>query len=70
MAQNTFLNATADKSAASKVDGQDHRHVTSVGSSASGDISITYDSAVITKLTTFDSAVAALRKLAISAGLK
>jgi hypothetical protein len=71
MAQTVFLNCTADKSASRKVDVKDHKNsAASVSAAASGDITVSYDPAVITTLTMFDSAIATLRQLAISAGLK
>jgi hypothetical protein len=69
MAQNTYINATADKSAASNPTGS-HYHKVSGGTSASGDFSISYDSSVVTDLNVFDSLVRAARQRAIAAGLK
>jgi hypothetical protein len=70
MAQDTFVNVTADKNSATKVDGSDHRHSPSIGGSASGDFSISYDKAVVTRLATLDSLYASARKQASSSGLK
>lgn len=69
MAQNIWINATADKAAASTPDSL-HRHSVSGGGSASGDFTISYDSAVVTNLNMFDSLTKAARLRAISAGLK
>lgn len=69
MAQNTWINATSDKSAASTPAGNQH-HAVSGGTSASGDFTISYDSAVVTSLNVFDSLVAAARLRAQGAGLK
>ena len=69
MAQNIWINAGADKSSATTPDSL-HRHSVSGGASASGDFTISYDSAVVTNLNMFDSLVKAARLRAISAGLK
>jgi len=70
MAQSVFLNATADAGAARKADGQDHVHSCSGGASASGALTISYDPAIVTNLTLFDSLLRALRQRAIAGGLK
>lgn len=69
MAQNTFINATADKSSSSTPDSL-HYHKVSGGTSASGDFTISYDNAVVTTLNQFDSLVRQIRQRAIGAGLK
>lgn len=69
MAQNTWINLGADKSTASKPDGEGH-HTASGGTSASGDFTISYDSAVVTSLSIFDSLVRAARLRAMGGGLK
>lgn len=69
MAQNTWINLGADKSAASKPDGEGH-HTANGGTSASGDFTISYDSAVVTSLVMFDSLVRAARLRAQAGGLK
>lgn len=70
MAQNTWFNATVDKAAAVKPDGQDHRNSCTTGTAAAGDMTISYDSAKITSLAIFDSNVRQLRAFAIGSGLK
>lgn len=69
MAQNTWINASADKSAASTPDNL-HHHAVSGGTSASGDFTISYDSAVVSSLNVFDSLVRSARLRAIAGGLK
>lgn len=69
MAQNAWINAAADKAAASNPTGN-HHHVVSGGTSASGDFTVSYDSAVVTSLNVFDSLVRAVRQRAIAGGLK
>jgi hypothetical protein len=69
MAQNIWINATADKSAATAPSGKGN-HAIAGGASASGDFTISYDSAVVTNLNMFDSLVMAARLRAIGAGLK
>lgn len=68
MAQNTWINITADKGA--RPDHTSDRHDAKGGTAASGDLTISYDSAVITNLGLFDTAVAAARFRAMAAGLK
>lgn len=69
MAQNTWINASADKAAASSPGNLRHHTVTG-GTSASGDFTVSYDSAVVTSLNMFDSLVQAARQRAMGAGLK
>lgn len=69
MAQNTWINLGADKSAASTPDNT-HHHSVSGGASASGDFTVSYDSAVVTNLNIFDSLVRAARQRVIAGGLK
>lgn len=69
MAQNTWINLTSDKSASSTPDSQ-HHHSVSGGTAATGDLTVSYDSAVVTSLNIFDSLVRAARLRAIGAGLK
>lgn len=69
MAQNTWINAGADKSA-SKTPDDYHHHTVSGGTSASGDFTISYDSAVVSTIAVFDSLVRAARQRAIAGGLK
>jgi len=69
MAQNMWINLTAAKSSSSNPDGCD-RHPVSGGAAASGDFTISFDSAVVTNLNTFDSLVRAARLRVAGAGLK
>jgi hypothetical protein len=69
MAQNTWINMAADKSSATTTDGG-HHHAVSGGSSALGDFTISYDSAVVTNLNMFDTLVRAARLRAAGSGLK
>lgn len=69
MAQNVFINVGADKSAATTHEGQHHNSV-SGGTSASGDFTVSYDSAVVTNLNVFDSLMKTARLRAMAAGLK
>lgn len=69
MAQNIFINVGADKSAATTHESQ-HHNTASGGTSASGDFTVSYDSAVVTSLNVFDSLMKTARQRAIAAGLK
>lgn len=69
MAQNTWLNATVSKNAANIPDKADIIDTVVGGGSAANDMTISWDSAVVTKLNTWDSVVAAARKRAQAAGL-
>jgi len=69
MAQNTWINITADKAVTTKTDG-DHSHTVSGGTSASGDFTVSYDNAVVTKLSVYDTLARAARQRAIAGGLK
>ncbi len=69
MAQNTWINATADKSAGSTQDSL-HHHSIAGGTSASGDFTVSYDSAVVASLAIFDSLMKQARQRAIAGGLK
>lgn len=69
MAQNIFINATADKSAASTPDSQ-HHHTVIGGAAASGDLTVSFDNTVVTSLNVFDSLIKQVRLRAVSAGLK
>lgn len=68
MAQNTWINITADKG--TRTDHTHDVHEAKGGTAASGDLTISFDSAVITSLGTFDTAVATARLRAIAGGLK
>lgn len=68
MAQNTWVNITADKGTR-----QNHTqdlHGAAGGTAASGDLTVSWDSAVVTNLGSWDTAVAAARQRAIGGGLK
>lgn len=69
MAINTWVNVTRDANAPSKKDRVDHIHRCVSGTADAGDLTIAWDSATITSLTIFDSAVTQARRLAITRGL-
>lgn len=69
MAQNTWLNATVNKDAAKIPDKVDIVNSVVGGGSAANDMTISWDSAVVTNLNTWDSVVATARRRAIAAGL-
>lgn len=69
MAQNIWINATADKATAQTQESL-HHHTVSGGASASGDFTVSFDNTVVTTLNAFDSLVRAARQRAIAAGLK
>lgn len=69
MAQNTWINVVGDKSAATKTDG-DHVHSVSGGAAAAGDLTVSYDSTVVTTLRAFDTLLRAARARVVSGGLK
>ncbi len=66
MAQNQFINLTVDGNAANKADIANIRHSGGQGASASGDFTISWDSAKVTNLNILKSAVQ--QALAIAAG--
>lgn len=72
MAQNTWLNAVVNKNAALIPDKINivSGHVIVGGGSAANDMTVSWDSAVVTNLNTWDSVVAAARLRAIAGGLK
>lgn len=70
MALNTFVNVTIDKAAANRPDANSHLHTAIGGTASAGDMSISWDSAVMTSLAIFDTVVRAARLRAQSAGLK
>lgn len=59
MAQDRFINITLDANAPSRVDHSNDKHGQALGGSASGDLTISFDSAKFTSLSLFRSAVAA-----------
>lgn len=64
MAINQWVNVTLNPSAGSIPDRADHKNKATQGTSASGSLSVSWDSAVILTLTEFDSAVASARLIA------
>ena len=68
MAQNTFINVTADTSA--RPSPNEYTHIAKGGASASSHFTVSYDSAVITTLALYDTCAAAARQRAIGGGLK
>jgi len=64
MAQNQFINVTVDAGAAKKADNADHRHVVAPGAAASGDLTLSFDSAKFTTLNLLKSAVAQVLNIA------
>ena len=60
MAQDRWINVTLDANASSnKSDRQNDKHSKGLGASASGDLTISYDTAKFTSLSLFRSAVLA-----------
>ena len=70
MAQNTWLNTTVGKNSASIPDKNSHSHACSGGTAAAGDMTVSWDSAVVTNINIWDSVVAASRLRAVASGLK
>lgn len=70
MAQDTWVNVTADLSAANRPSPNSHVHTAKGGPAASSDFTISYDSAKVTGIAIFDTLVAAARLRAIAGGLK
>lgn len=70
MAQNTWINVTADKSAANRPSPNSQVHIAVGGTAAANDLTVSYDSAVITNIATFDKCVAEARLRAVAGGLK
>lgn len=58
MAQNNWINVTLSPAAAKQPDRSDHGNSIARGASASGDLTISFDSAKITSVTLMKSAVA------------
>lgn len=69
MAQNTFLNATVNKNAAKIPDKADIIDTVVGGTAAASDMTVSWDSAVVTNLNTWDSVIATARRRAAAAGL-
>lgn len=66
MAINTWINVTLSPAAPVQPDRQDHRNTTGSSGADGGNLTVAFDSAVITRLTLWDSAVASARALAAS----
>lgn len=64
MAVNTWLTVTLDPAAGSKPDRQDHKNSCAPAAADGGNLTVAWDSAVITRMTLFDSAVASARFVA------
>lgn len=64
MAQNQFINLMADGNAANKTDIANIRHSGGQGPSASGDVTLSWDSAKITNLNVLRSAVQQMMSIA------
>lgn len=58
MAQNNWINVTVDPASAKKVDNTDHRHTVVGGTAASGDVTLSFDSAKITSVSMAKSVIA------------
>lgn len=69
MAQNVWINASADKSSGTVQDSL-HHHTIAGGTAASGDFTVSFDSAVVTSLAIFDSLMKQVRQRVIGGGLK
>lgn len=59
MAQDRFINITLDPNATSRADHQSDQHKQALGASATGDLTISFDTTKFTSLSLFRSAVAA-----------
>jgi len=57
MAQDRFINITLDPNAAARVDHQGDRHAQALGASASGDLTVSFDTSKFTSLSLLRSAV-------------
>lgn len=65
MAQNNWINVTLSPAAASQPDRENHSNGSSRGSAASGDLTISFDSAKITNVTLLKSAVSTALQIAM-----
>lgn len=70
MAQNTWINVSADKSAANRPSHNSDLHTATGGTAAAADFTISFDNTVVTNLGIFDTLVTAARLRAIAGGLK
>jgi hypothetical protein len=66
MAINNWANVTLSGGAAVQPDRADHKNIVAAGTADGGNLTVAWDSAVITRLTLFDSAVATARLIASS----
>jgi hypothetical protein len=66
MAINTWANVTLSPAAANQPDRQDHKNTAAPGTADAGNLTVAWDSAVITRMTLWDSAVANARLIALS----
>lgn len=64
MSINTWVNVTIGGAAASQPDRSDHKHVVTITGADGGSLTVAWDSAVCTRLTLFDSMLAAARQIA------
>jgi hypothetical protein len=64
MAIDTWLNVTLGGGATKQPDRADHRNTAGGSGADAGNLTVAFDSAVITRMTLFDSAVATARALA------
>lgn len=70
MAQNRWINVTVDPAMSKRTDMADHRHTVARAGSASGDLTISFDTAKVTSLTQLRSAIlAAIANAASELGL-
>jgi hypothetical protein len=70
MAINTWINVGKDPAGDKKPDRADHIPSSKAGTADGGDLTVAWDSATVTNLTTFDSCLASARQQAISRGMK
>jgi hypothetical protein len=70
MAQNTWINVTADVAAARRPNPTSHVHTVVGGAAAAADMTISFDSAVVTNIAIFDTMVSQARMRCMSGGLK
>lgn len=70
MAQDRWINATVDSNAAARVSREDHNHTLSIGSAASGDATLSFDSAKVTSINVLNSLFDRFRERARSLGIK
>jgi hypothetical protein len=66
MAINTWANVTLSGGAVNQPDRQDHKNAGVIGTADGGNLTVAWDSAVITRMTLWDSAVASARQQALS----